>query len=217
MGIPSTQLPPLYAIANVDALDDPFDYVRRLFAAGVHLLQLRSKSQSLEKFGALAAEVLTLRNQIASPARVVINDYPQLCLATKADGVHLGQDDIDVRHARDLLGPDALIGLSTHTLPQLRGAPATLLSYLALGPIFPSPSKSGHAEIVGLETLAQACRESPLPLVAIGGITQENVADVFGAGATSVAIISELEKADDLAQTVRSINSSCPMRCSDSD
>ncbi len=193
---------PLYAIANIDRLQVPLEYIRLLLASGIQLIQLRSKGQSSKEFAKLARSAVILRDELCANARLIINDDPEICAAVAADGVHLGQGDQDPRSAREMLGPEACIGLSTHTLAQISDAPTDCLDYLALGPIFPSPTKVGHAEIVGLETLARACRISPLPLVAIGGINTQNARAVYQTGVSSIAVISELQNAEDMSSTV---------------
>ena len=199
------QLSPLYAIADVDQLVDPLDYIENLLLAGVSLLQLRSKSFSLTQFSDLASQVMHSRARLGVDALLLINDYPEVCNDTGADGVHLGQGDEASHTARRLLGPDAIIGLSTHSLLQLEQAPNDVLDYVALGPIFPSSTKSGHAEIVGLQTLAAACEKSQLPVVAIGGITTNNIAEVRRCGATCAAVISALQEATDLNERVKEL------------
>jgi thiamine-phosphate pyrophosphorylase len=113
--------------------------------------------------------------------------------------VHLGQDDLPPAAARALLGPRALIGLSTHDLLQVRAAALEPIDYVALGPIFPTSSKAKPDAVVGLETLREAAALVPHPLVAIGGITRDTAREVALAGASGVAVISALMARDDLA------------------
>ncbi len=206
------KLPALYAIVNVDTTQSPVEFVERIFSAGATLLQLRNKSLPDNEFLQIAKVIRSRRDEIesASPlssARaLIINDSIEICRLSGADGVHLGQEDKRPETARAALGPEAVIGFSTHSLQQVVNAPCAVLSYLAVGPIFTSPTKSGHAPEVGTEELAKICSEATLPLVAIGGITAKNCFSVFEAGAASVAMISELEKSSDLAATLLTIN-----------
>lgn len=119
-----------------------------------------------------------------------------------ADGVHVGQDDLAPADARRLVGEEALVGLSTHDLEQLRAGVSEPVSYLALGPVFESTTKSGHADPVGLATLGEACRLSPHPLVAIGGLDLERSLACLKAGVEAVAIASDFSQASDLPSRV---------------
>ncbi|HEV8254626.1 MAG TPA: thiamine phosphate synthase, partial [Vicinamibacteria bacterium] len=120
-----------------------------------------------------------------------------------ADGVHVGQDDLDPADARHLLGPDALIGVSTHDPRQLAAAAAAPVDYVAVGPIFPTRSKSAADPVVGLDLLRQARAMTSRPLVAIGGITRARAAEVAAAGADGLAVISDLLAAPDLEAAAR--------------
>jgi thiamine-phosphate pyrophosphorylase len=204
---PRDPLPPLYAIVNVANLVDPLAYVETLLRAGIRLLQFRAKG--VEKQTCLdlakAASAICRQDEYNSQGRVLflINDYPELCLACAADGVHLGQEDCCPATARKLLGEEAIIGFSTHNLEQLRNAPFAVLNYAALGPIFSSNTKSGHAPEVGVQVLREAAAVSPIPLVAVGGINLANVEEVYRAGAAAAAVINDLETADDLRRRVK--------------
>lgn len=194
------ELPPLYGITNVETAADPLDFTERLLRAGVKLIQLRAKKSSRREFVDLSRAVISLRNKLqpdaASRSAIIINDEPEICLETGADGIHVGQEDPSPVEARRLLGKTALIGLSTTELAHIASAPAAVLDYLAFGPVFTSPTKQGVE--AGLEQLARAAAASPLPLVAIGGITAERAREVFRAGAASAAVISDLEQATDI-------------------
>ena len=191
-------LPAVYAIVNVDSERDPLAYIEHLLLSGAEIIQLRNKRLDFHEFIALAEKALVCRDRFQShPNRrsfcsVIINDDVDICARLSADGVHLGQEDSSPVLAREKLGNKALLGLSTHTLDQVLAAPISVLSYLALGPIFPSPTKSGHAAEVGLDGLRRVRPHVSLPLVAIGGIDGTNAESVFEAGADSVALISAL-------------------------
>ena len=124
--------------------------------------------------------------------RFVVNDRLDLALASWAAGVHLGQDDLPVAVARRLLGTAAIVGLSTHDEAQFIQALSEDVDYVAVGPIFESPTKPGANRPVGCETLSRLTSMTELPVVAIGGITLENVTQVWEAGAASVAVVSDI-------------------------
>ena len=190
-------IPTLYAIANIDTLADPLSYIEALFAGSIEIVQLRAKQTLDADYDALLAKTMALRARYPA-ARVIVNDSVPRAKRYQADGVHLGQEDADPVQARSVLGAQAIIGLSTHTLAQLAAAPVEALSYLAVGPVFASPTKSGHATVIGAAALASFRAETSLPLVAIGGVTLENAAAVFSSGFDSVAIISDLQASLDV-------------------
>ncbi len=136
-------------------------------------------------------------------ARFIVNDRLDLALAGAAAGVHLGQNDLPVTVARRLLGPTAIIGLSTHHEQQFLEGLREEVDYLALGPIFASPTKPGANPPVGCETLARLTSMTQLPVVAIGGITLENITEVWEAGAASAAIISDIVGSSDPSARIR--------------
>lgn len=187
----------LYAI--VDPLDtgrDPLALTRAMLAGGARLLQLRSKTTAT---GALLAIANTVRDLTAGVgATFIVNDRADVALACGADGVHLGQDDLPVAAARSVLGPDKLIGFSTHSETQLGDAHANGADYLAFGPIYATTSKSAANPVLGCERLAAARRLSAAPLVAIGGITAATAPAVLAAGADAVAIIAAIVRAPDV-------------------
>jgi thiamine-phosphate pyrophosphorylase len=189
------KFPPLYPI--LDALFLPAGATRRhetlahlvseLGSAGVEILQYRSKQGG-------DAEILrdaeALRASAPSNLRLILNDYAHLALQAGFDGVHFGQHDLPPREARTILGPSAIIGLSTHNEAQLRAAAIEPVDYVAIGPVFATSSKANPDPIVGLEGVRLARRLTEKPIVAIGGITLANAAEVWAAGADSVAVIS---------------------------
>ncbi len=185
-------LPRLYPItdARLNGLTHA-EQVERLSAGGASLLQLREKHASPREFYSEAEKALRVARNHG--VRLIINDRADVALALGADGVHLGQDDLPPAAARSLLGEQAVIGFSTHNLEQALEATRLPIDYLALGPIFPTASKDNPDAVVGLEGLRRVREALPrTPLVAIGGITLENAAEVIAAGADSVAVISAL-------------------------
>jgi thiamine-phosphate pyrophosphorylase len=163
-------------------------------AGGAQVIQLREKNLDDRTLMARAREV----RQATREAGVlfIFNDRPDLARLVDADGVHLGQGDLPLREARLIMGPDALIGVSTHNLGQLRQAILDGASYVGVGPAYPSSTKQ-LTELAGLDFVSQAAVESSLPAFAIGGITADNVSDVMAAGARRVAVSAAVCRAHD--------------------
>ena len=149
-------------------------------------------------------EALSLR-QAAARAGVlfIINDRCDLALALNADGVHVGQGDLPLDLARKVMGPDKLIGISTHNPDQVREATAGKPDYLGFGPIFKPGSKQDHDPVVGLEGLRAMRSLTALPVFAIGGIQIDQAGEVMRAGAHGVAVISAILKAPDISLAVK--------------
>jgi thiamine-phosphate pyrophosphorylase len=202
------ELPRLYPILDADALARagvPLAMAAyALRDAGVRWLQYRDKRAS-------DAEVVERMRELraifpAGEAMLLLNDRVHLCDAVGADGVHIGQEDMAAKQARKILGPERLLGVSTHSVKQLRTALKTgAADYLAIGPVFATSSKDNPDPVVGLEGVKAARALTRLPLVAIGGITSENGRAVIEAGADSVAVISGLLPGDGkrMAERVR--------------
>jgi thiamine-phosphate pyrophosphorylase len=172
------------------------------------LVQLRDKHGSTRD---MVQEARALR-EVLAPKRIplLINDRVDVALAAKADGVHIGQDDMAAEDARALLGRDAIIGLSIKTLADAAAAPLELLDYVAIGGVFATTSKAdaqapiGHG---GLRSVAQTvrARQAGYPICAIAGITAANAAEVVAAGADGVSVISALSLSDDPAEAARAL------------
>jgi len=169
--------------------------------AGASLFQYRNKTASMKD---AYVEALALR-QAAAKAGVlfIVNDRCDLALAVDADGVHLGQGDLPLDMAKKVMGPDKLIGISTHNPDQVREATAGKPDYLGFGPIFKPGSKQGHDPVVGLEGLRAMRSLTSLPVFAIGGIQIDQAGEVMRAGANGVAIISAILKAPDISLAVK--------------
>ena len=167
------------------------DQVLLLADGGATFVQLREKILPALEFYNEAKAALAVARQRG--VTLVINDRVDIALALRADGVHLGQDDIPPEAARKLLGHQAIIGYSTHNVAQAIAASDSPVDYIAIGPIFPTGTKVNPDPVVGLEGL-HAVRKAvrDIPLVAIGGITEANAPSVIQAGADSVAVISYL-------------------------
>lgn len=176
--------------------------------AGATLFQYRNKTASMKE---AYREALPLR-QAAAKAGVlfIVNDRCDLALAVDADGVHVGQGDLPLDLARKIMGPDKLIGISTHNPEQVKEASAGQPDYLGFGPIFTPGSKLDHDPVVGLEGLRAIRRLTSLPVFAIGGIQIGQVGDVMEAGADGVAVISAILKAADIREAVRTFLSRMP-------
>jgi thiamine-phosphate pyrophosphorylase len=162
---------------------------QELILGGVTLLQYRNKTSPARQMLEIARE---LKQQLAGSVRLIMNDRADLCLAAEFDGVHVGQDDLSPEGARRLLGPNLLLGVSTHNPEQVKEADASTADYLAIGPVFATSSKKRPDPVVGLDGVRRARQLTRKPLVAIGGITRANALDVIQAGADSVAVISDL-------------------------
>jgi thiamine-phosphate pyrophosphorylase len=194
--------PPLYAILDPSLIEQPVTQFAGVLAeAGVELMQLRDKRGAARVIYSQAQELVERFRSWS--VRVIVNDRPDIAAMTGAAGVHVGQEDLPLEAARLICGPGRWVGVSTHSLAQLSEANRTLADYIAVGPIFPTASKSNPDPVVGVEFIRGARRLTRKPLVAIGGITVQSAADVFRAGADSVAVIRDLIAAHDPAQRVR--------------
>lgn len=199
--LPSLNLPRLYAIVDVEVAAGqgrvPLDVARAFLAAGVTCLQLRAKTwpsgRFLEEATALAGECRR------AGARLVINDRADVAAMAQAAGVHVGQEDLAPADARAVVGPGRWVGVSTHSELQVRGACAAPVNYLAIGPVFGTATKATGYDAVGLDAVRMAAglaTAARLPVVAIGGITLERALWVIEAGASSVAVITDLLTGD---------------------
>jgi thiamine-phosphate pyrophosphorylase len=188
---------PLYAIVDtavcLERAIDPRVLADAFLRGGARLIQLRDKSTSGSERLLLADDVV--RRARASGAAVVINDRADIARLSGADGVHLGQGDVSVADARAVVGDAAVVGVSTHDAAQIAAAAGTSASYIAVGPIYKTSTKDTGYTARGLE-LVRLAHASGKPVVAIGGITLETAPDVIAAGASSVAVISDLLTAD---------------------
>lgn len=163
--------------------------VRELADAGVAILQYRNKQGSEAE---ILADARAMRSATGSGLRLILNDRPVLAVEADFDGVHVGQQDLSPRAAREIVGPNRIVGVSTHNEAQLREADLESVDYIAIGPVFSTSSKENPDPVVGLEGVRRARSITQKPLVAIGGITVGTVAQVRNAGADSVAVISAI-------------------------
>ncbi len=166
------------------------------------MIQLRVKDKTANEFLQLAVE---LRKQTSQAGcLLIVNDRVDIALACGADGVHLGQDDLPLAAAKRIMG-NRLIGISTHTLEQAKEAERGGAHYIGFGPIFGSMTKETGYSPRGLPMLQEIRRAVRLPIVAIGGITETNVKEVWRAGAHGAAMISDLIAAKDIVEKVRRV------------
>jgi thiamine-phosphate pyrophosphorylase len=194
----------LNAIVDVDAAGragwTPIDLATAYLNGGARFLQIRAKSLSGAAFLELASRIREIAH--AAGAVLVVNDRADIARLSGADGVHVGQDDLPAAAARAIVGPGAVLGLSTHTGPQIDAAMLQPVTYVAVGPVFGTSTKATGYEAVGLDLVRYAARRLSL-LVAIGGITLDRAVDVIDAGATSVAVITDLMAGGDPEARVR--------------
>jgi thiamine-phosphate pyrophosphorylase len=207
----SFRLPRLYPITDtqISGLSHAAQ-VQLMAEGGATLVQLRDKYAAPREFYREAMDALAVARQLG--LKVIINDRVDIAHSLKADGVHLGQDDMPAAAARELLGPDSIIGLSTHNPGQVGLALNEPVDYIAFGPVFSTLSKGNPDPIVGLEGLRTVRKKiGSKPLVAIGGITMANGPDVLLVGADSLAVIKAiLEDPTEIASRVRAFLASQP-------
>jgi thiamine-phosphate pyrophosphorylase len=182
-------LPRLYVILDAALITSPErDCAASLAEAGVRLLQYRNKTAPARQYLESSRELA----ELLCPRGVsfFVNDRADVAFLAGASGVHVGQEDLDVEQTRRVVGPERLVGVSTHNLEQFERAAASTTDYIAVGPIFSTSSKANPDPVVGLDFLRKVRRLTGKPIVAIGGITLERAARVIEAGADSVAVIS---------------------------
>ena len=212
----SRQLPRLNAILDEDVARAARwtvpDLARACLAGGARFLQVRAKQASSREYLALCSEVIALASD--HDAIVIVNDRADIARLCGASGVHVGQEDLPPIAVRVVIGDTLLVGLSTHTAEQVRHALSQPIDYFAVGPVFGTSSKATGHSAVGLEFVQQASAAakaaapntagSPLPVIAIGGITLDRAREVVDAGAAAVAVISDLLTTGDPESRVRS-------------
>ena len=202
----SFALPKVYPLTDVRITGlSHAEQTRRLALGGASIVQVREKALSVREFYNEAK--LALKTAREFGVRLIINDRVDIAFAIGAGGIHLGQDDLPPAQARKLLGDQAIIGYSTHNIDQAFNAKTLPVNYIALGPIFATTTKTDTSPVLGLQGL-RAIRDAigDIPLVAIGGITEENAASVLNAGADAVAMIGGLlSKPDEISTRTASL------------
>jgi thiamine-phosphate pyrophosphorylase len=166
------------------------DIAQEILEAGARPVQYRDKAASSRELFERGRELV--QRARAANAAMIINDRADIAMMCGAAGVHVGQDDIGVEAARAVCGAGRMVGVSTHTLQQVRAADRTSADYIAIGPIFRTSTKANADPVVGLETISEARKLTSKPLVAIGGITLDNAAEVWQAGADCVAVVRDI-------------------------
>ena len=178
---------------------------------GADVIQLREKTMTDSDFISLAGKIskCTGERPPARPGRLggsaptlIINDRVNVAKAVNADGVHLGQHDMGISEARDIIGNDKIIGISTHNIEQARQAQKEGADYVAIGPIYPTETKD-YEPPVGLGLIQKVAREITIPFIAIGAITLDNLDEVLKAGATSVAVCSAIISSEDILSATK--------------
>jgi thiamine-phosphate pyrophosphorylase len=181
---------------------DPAGFLDRALAGGVDVVQLRDKTADDDAL--LAAAAMFRRACRDRGALFIVNDRAEIALAADADGVHVGQDDVAVSDARAAVGPDRLVGLSTHTVEQVDAGRRSGADYIAVGPVHRTPTKPAYPA-VGLGLVEYAAAHVPSPWFAIGGIDPTNVAGVAAAGARRIVVVRAITDAEDPATAARAL------------
>ncbi len=182
--------------------EDPEELLRAALSGGVDIVQLREKELDNEKIERSAQTYRRLCDTYN--ALFIVNDDPYLARACDADGVHVGQDDVPPAEARQILGPDAIVGLSTHSEQQLAASATAPVDYVSVGPVWETPTKLGRPG-VGLGLVEHAAASSPHPVFAIGGIDLDNAGDVIGAGARRIGAVRAIRDATEPAAAAEAL------------
>jgi thiamine-phosphate pyrophosphorylase len=173
---------------------DPERLLNAAMASGTLMIELRDREQPRNVIERSGRTFRRLANTYS--ALFIVNDDPYLSLELRADGVHVGQDDMDPAEARGIVGPDAIVGLSTHSRGQIEAAMRQPVDYISVGPIWETPTKEGRPA-TGLELIRTAAEIATKPWFAIGGINTENVGEVVGAGAERICVVRAIRDAED--------------------
>jgi len=182
--------------------DDMVTFLPAVLRGGVDVVQLREKDLPDELRRATARLMVPICRDFAVP--FIMNDSPELALEVEADGVHVGQDDVSVARCRDLLGPDAIIGLSTHSSEEFDGALSQDASYFSAGPIVATPTKPGRSG-TGVDYAVACQRRSDRPVFVTGGVTDQNVAELVTAGLRHFVVVRYLAQAPDPEAAARAL------------
>lgn len=179
------------------------DVVKEMIASGIQLIQYREKEKNmLEKYN----ECMEIRRLTqAAGVTFIVNDHVDLAMAVKADGLHVGQDDLPISVIRDITKGKLFIGLSTHSPEQAQQAVADGVDYIGVGPVFKTTTKKDVCDPVGFEYLDYVVKNIDIPFVAIGGIKEDNVGELVKRGVKCVAMITEIVGADDIGKKITTI------------
>ncbi|MBX4868438.1 thiamine phosphate synthase [Rhizobium bangladeshense] len=182
----------LYLVLDSDlcAAIGMIETARLAVAGGATMVQLRDKHAGTPR---MIETGRALKQALAGTgALLIVNDDVEAAVAIGADGLHIGQEDMDARTARTMIGPDMILGLSVETAPLASAVDPALVDYTGVGPVFATPTKADHKQPIGFDGLARLVKASPVPSVAIGGLKAEHVAEVFTAGARGLAVVSAI-------------------------
>jgi thiamine-phosphate pyrophosphorylase len=195
-------LPRLYVILDAALLKIPAkECAKSLVDAGVRLIQYRNKRASGRELFETSRELAEYLNPLG--VQFIVNDRADVAALAGARGVHVGQEDLGVEQARQVMGDEKWVGISTHNAGQFRSALDSSADYIAVGPVFATGSKENPDPVVGVGFVREARAMTDKPIVAIGGITLERAAEVIEAGSDSVAIISDILRAEDMGKRTR--------------
>jgi len=187
--------------ADPDGRELP-DLLRGAVAGGVDIVQLREKHLPDDQLTAVADAMRALCERLG--ALLIVNDRPWVARDAGADGVHVGQEDMPAAEVRELLGPEMLIGVSTHSPEQIDAIDASVVDYIGVGPIHETPTKPGRAA-VGLELIRYAAAHAPVPFFAIGGLDAGNLDEALDAGAECVCVLRAIAGAEDFELAARAL------------
>ena len=181
------------------------EVVKKAVQGGVDVIQLRDKNMSLRERYALGKEIrkITWKNEVC----FIVNDRVDLALALDADGVHLGQNDLPLRDAREILGKEKIIGVTALKEEEIKEAERDGADYLGIGSVFTTSSKkvADHKDGIGLSGVRKIKEMTKLPITAIGGLNLNNAAEVVRAGADTISVLSSVTKAEDIKSTVKEL------------
>jgi thiamine-phosphate pyrophosphorylase len=193
----------LYLVCGAEPDERPLpDLLREAVAGGVDIFQLREKHLPDDELTAVANATRALCERLGT--LLIVNDRPLVAVEVGADGVHVGQDDMPVAEVRALVGPDMLVGLSTHAPEEIDAVDAKLVDYIGVGPVHETPTKEGRAA-VGLQLIRYAVAHSPVPFFAIGGLDDGNIGEAVAAGATRACVLRAIAGAEDAQAAARSL------------
>ena len=187
----------LYLVTNryQDSLESFLEKVETACRSGVTIVQLREKNLTTNQYYQLAKQVKEITDAYQVP--LIIDDRLDVCLAVDAAGLHIGDDELPVSVARQVLGPDKILGVTAKTVKRALEAEEGGANYLGTGAIFPTTTKE-NAPITLISTLKTICQRVAIPVVAIGGLTSENVDQLIGTGIAGVAVVRDLMQAEDI-------------------
>ena len=187
----------LYLVTNryQDSLESFLEKVETACRSGVTIIQLREKNLTTNQYYQLAKQVKEITDTYQVP--LIIDDRLDVCLAVDAAGLHIGDDELPVSVARQVLGPDKILGVTAKTVKRALEAETSGADYLGTGAIFPTTTKE-NAPITLISTLKTICQTVAIPVVAIGGLTSENIDQLTGTGIAGVAVVRDLIQAEDI-------------------